>query len=91
MQDSANTAENAAQIQRSVALSPEDFWRLRALIRDVEAIELEFAKMRSELETRIREAMNRRDKALAEIGQKYGMPGPGRYTFDDATCSLVSD
>jgi hypothetical protein len=88
-QPTRDTADEASR--EKIALGAEDFWRLRALIRDVQAIEFEFASVRSEFANRVADAVARRDGALAEIGRKYGLTGPGRYTLDDTTCSLIWD
>jgi hypothetical protein len=74
--------------QASISLSPEDFWRLRALIRDVEGIQLQIMKAQAEFENRLRDAVSRRDSLLTVIGHKYSVERPGEYVLNDETCSL---
>ncbi len=73
---------------RTIPLTPAEFWRLRALARDVEAIELEFARIREDFTRRSHEAVARRDDVIRELSAKYGFPLEARYTFDDETCSV---
>ena len=76
------------EARRVIELSPAEFWQLRALVRDVEALELEFVRLKEDLTRRAQEAVARRDDTLTALAAKYGFPPERRYQFHDATCSL---
>jgi hypothetical protein len=82
---------NAGRDKRSVALEAADFWQLRAFVKDVEAIELDFLRVRREFDLRLREAIERRDRVFANLQKKYGLRENGKYRCDDSTCALVEE
>lgn len=67
-----------------VRLSPADYWKARALQRDIEALEHDLCKVRA----RIAQAKQRAAAQFDELVGRYGLNQSVAYRWDDDTCSL---
>jgi hypothetical protein len=73
-----------------MTLEKGDYYELRALRRDVDAIELEAMRSAESIKTRITAAQQRVNEALTVAATKYGLDPAVTYTWDDATCELIA-
>jgi hypothetical protein len=73
-----------------IKLEKGDFYELRALRRDVDAIELEAMRSAETIKARITVAHQRVNEALNLAVAKYGLDPAVTYTWDDATCELIA-
>lgn len=84
----AARARKAAEVR--VMLDRGDYWELRAISRDIEALQFDLLKFRDAKNEEIRRALIRRNeffdklaKANGKIDVKMG------YRFEDKTCTLI--
>jgi hypothetical protein len=72
-----------------VTLSAEDYWKFRASINDVSAIELEATQAAAQFKGRIAEATARTSALFADLAKAHGFDPAKAYRWDDATCELI--
>lgn len=82
-----SATETAAGDQ--VVLDPADFWKLRALIRDAQLLEADWARVQIDSQQRIRGAIDRRDQFFAQLALKYPALKNRQFRTIDETCSLA--
>ncbi len=73
-----------------IRLQKGDYFELRAIRRDIEAIELEAMRAAQSFHARVASAQQRVNAALTAAATKYGLDPAVTYTWDDATCELIT-
>jgi len=72
-----------------VMLPAVDYWKLRATIRDVEAIQKDAMEAAQRFGRSIHEAQQKASALLVELGKAHGFDATKVYGWDDATCELI--
>lgn len=72
-----------------LALPAADYWKFRAHVNDVGAIEAEAAQAAAKFKQRIAGAAQRASDLFAQLGKAHGFDPLKTYGWDDATCELI--
>jgi hypothetical protein len=71
-----------------IALDAADYWKLRALIRDVDAAEHDLLSAEVRLRAAVALATKKRAAFYEEMATKYGFDANADYGWDDASLQL---
>lgn len=82
-------AKRKAATLKKFTLEKADFFELRTLIRDVEAVELDALRAANAFKQRAAEAESARNRKVVALGTQYGFDPDATYRWDDATCTLI--
>ena len=72
----------------AIQLEPSEYWKLRALAREVDALAGEQAQFVLKHTERVRKACQAREACAKELMDRYGFD-IAQYALDDATHSLI--
>jgi hypothetical protein len=72
-----------------VILPRADYFELRALLRDIEAVELDALKAAAAFKVKMQEARAKTAHKLAALAKAHGFNDQGTWGWDDATCALI--
>jgi len=82
-------ARQAAETR--IVLERGDYFELRALIRDVEAIELDAMKAAQVYRDRREAARQRSQTKFEALAKQHGFDPTKSYRWDDAACELIAE
>lgn len=68
---------------------PVDYWQMRAIVRDVQAAELQAVQARALAERAVLDAKKASNALMDALGKKYGFDPATTFVWDDATQTLT--
>lgn len=72
-----------------VRLPEAAFWKFRAAVNDVFAIEVEASQAVARFKARASDARDRTTVLFSELGKAHGFDPTKTYGWDDSTCELI--
>ncbi len=81
--------EAKAKRPTGVVLPAADYWELRALIRDVEAVEMDAMKAAQHFGQQAQAAKLKADAKFKAMADAHGLDRSKTYGWNDATCELI--